>query len=107
MLHSRHIVVADFPGGKTATVYQGGDWSAAQKAMSAEVAKGEAEAVILFSHPTPTWARYPLQDKAAAESAANEIKLAQEAATAREADLLEAKKVQLKALQAEIKKLSA
>jgi hypothetical protein len=106
MLHSRHIVVADFPGGKTATVYQGADWVSAQEAMAAEVAKGEAEAVCLFSHPLPTTVRYPLQDKAAAAARAEEAEAAKEAEARKAALELEAKKAEVKRLQAEIRKLS-
>jgi hypothetical protein len=106
MLHSRHIVVADFTE-KTLTVYQGPDITAANKAMAAEVAKGEAEAVLLFSHPMPTSVRYPLQDKAAIQARADEAKLAEKAAADQEAAELQGKRDQVKALQAEIKKLSA
>lgn len=107
MLHSRHIVVADFPEGKTLMVYQGADVTAAGKAMAAEVAKGEAEAVLLFSHPMPTSVRYPLQDKAAIQARVLEAKQAEQTAADRKAAELQEKRDQVKALQADIKKLSA
>ena len=106
MLHSRHIVVADFPGGSSQTLYQGADPVAAFKAMAEETAKGEAEAVLLFSHPMPTSVRYPLQDKAAAEARAAEAKAAEERASNAEGAALEAKKAEVKRLQKEIRDLS-
>jgi len=106
MLHSRHIVVADFPEGRTITLYQGSDSIAAFKAMADETAKGEAEAVLLFSHPMPTSVRYPLQDRAAAEARAAEAKAAVEREAAKETEALEAKKAEVKRLQKEIRELS-
>jgi len=105
MLHSRHIVVADFPDGRTRTLYQGPDQAAAEKAMELAIARAEAEAVIIFSHPLITRMRLPLQEAAEAERRAEEAEALKTAAITKEAQDLAAKKAQHAALTAEIAEL--
>ena len=83
MLHSRHIVVVDFPDGKTETVYQGADITAAEKAKDKAIREGSAEAVIVFHHPTPGQVRYPIRE---AQEAKERAQLAESAAAGQTAE---------------------
>lgn len=105
MLHSRHIVVADFADGSTRTLYQGADSAAAEKARLAEIAKGEADAVVIFSHPTPLTVRYPAQEKKDAAQRALESERQANAASASKQKAIEDKRAESKRLAAEAKRL--
>jgi hypothetical protein len=79
MLLSRYIVVSDFPDGSSDCLYNGSDSVAASKAMAGAVEKGEAQAVLIFAHPTHSQVRYPLQEKLDAKervARAEEVKTA-------------------------------
>ena len=107
MLHSRYIIVADFPGGKTVTVYQGADCVAADRAFAKAIEEGKAEAVVEFCHPMPNRVRHPLQEISAAEDRAKEGERRE--ASERDARRIagEGKRAQAEALLLEAEKLDA
>lgn len=63
MLHSRYIVVEDFPDDSTRVVYNGASSIEAQKAMGKSIHEAKADAVIFFSHPISSQVRYPAREK--------------------------------------------
>jgi hypothetical protein len=68
MLQSRHICVADYPNGKTETLYQGASLAGATAAQARAVEEAKAESVMIFSHPQPLHVRYPMQEKVARQA---------------------------------------
>lgn len=63
MLHSRYIVVEDFPDNTTRVVYNGASSIEAQKAMGKSIDEAQCQAVLLFSHPNANQVRYPAREK--------------------------------------------
>lgn len=105
MLHSRHIVVADFPDGTTETLYQGEDALRAEKSMEKACLEAKAEIVLIFHHPPIGRVRYPIQENVDAEQRATQTErlaaAAEEQRKQKAADLRE----QAKKLTAEAKQL--
>jgi hypothetical protein len=106
MLHSRHIVVLDFPDGKTETVYNGPSSAEAKDAFDKAIAKCEADTVLLFSHPMPSLIRHPQQEAAAAKERKEFSEVRANAEEQKKAADIAKHKAEIKRLQGEIKKLS-
>lgn len=107
MLHSRYIVVEDFPDGKTEVLYNGPDSAKAQAALTASTKRGQADAVILFAHPPTNQLRYPAEEKKTLEERAKaEERTAEQAANAKKIEAA-GKREKAKQLTAEAKRLEA
>lgn len=107
MLHSRYIVVEDYPDDSSRVVYNGASSIEAQKALGISVEKGEAQAVLYFSHPMHNQVRYPLQEKAEVAERARQSELARNAEANRKTLQAQAKRDQAKKLAAEAAALEA
>ena len=79
----------------------------AQKAFGVETDKGEAQAVLFFSHPMHNQIRFPLQDKANAAEQGKRQEVQKNAAIEAKKKEAAANRDKAKQLSADAKKLEA
>ena len=105
MLHTRHIVVADFPNGTTRTLYQGPDAAAADRELERCVNEAKADQVLVFNHPIAARVRQPLQEAIDIARQAEESKNRQTLAAVKAAADLAQLKAERARLESAIKKI--
>ena len=107
MLHSRYIVVEDFPDDTSRVIYNGSSSIEAQKAMGESIERAKAQAVLYFAHPHYNQVRYPLQEKIDIQERLRQADQVRNADSVRKTKEAEAKRLKAKELLAQAETLEA